>query len=119
MEFILCYLLDDFLTIYPPNATAEKTMARFTLVFNMLRVPIAPHKTVGPTVQLQFLGIFIDTDRMEAKLPDDKLSRIITIMDIFKNKRSISKRELLTLLGHLKFGFQGNPKGSFLGRMKT
>ena len=57
-------------------------MARFTLVLNMLRVPIAPHKT-GPTVQLQYLGIFLDTDRMEAMLPDDKLNRVITIMDIF------------------------------------
>ena len=55
-------------------------MARFTLVFNML--PIAPHKTVGPTEQLQYLGIFIDTDRMEARLPDDKLSRIITLIYI-------------------------------------
>ena len=78
----MLHLLDIFLTIYPPNATAERTMARFTLVFNMLRVPIAPHKTVGPTVQLQHLGISIDTGRMEAMLPDGTISRIITIMDI-------------------------------------
>ena len=89
-------------------------MARFTMVFNMVRVPITPHKTLGPTVNLQCLGIFIDTDRMEARLPDDKLSDIITIMDIFTNKHSISKRELLSLLGHLKFCFQGNSKGSKL-----
>ena len=38
----MLHLLDDFLTIDPPNATAERTMARFTLVFNRLRVP---HKT--------------------------------------------------------------------------
>ena len=96
----MLHFLHDFLTIYSPNATAERTMARFTLVFNMLRVPTAQHKTVGPTVQLQYLGIFVDTDRMEVRLPDDKLSRIIK-MDIFKNKHSISKRELLSLLGHL------------------
>ena len=93
------HLLDDFLTTYLPNATAERTMARFTLVFNRLHVP---------TVQLQYLGIFLDTDRMEARLPDDKLSRIITIMDIFKNKHNISKRELLSLSSHLNFCFQGN-----------
>ena len=88
-------------------------MARFTLVLNTLHVPIAPHKTVGPIEQLQYLGIFIDTDRIEVRLPDDKLSRIIT-MDIFKNKHSILKRELLSLLGHLKFFFQCNFKGSKL-----
>ena len=109
----MLHLLDDFRTIYinPLNASAERTMARFTLVFNMLRVPIAPHKIVGLTVQLQYLGIFLDTDRMEARLPDDKLSRIIKIMDIFTNMHSISKRELLSLLGHLKFSFQGNSTG--------
>ena len=48
----MLHLLDDFLTIYPANATAERTIALLTLVFNRLRVPIALHKTVGPTVQL-------------------------------------------------------------------
>ena len=75
-------------------------MALLTLVFNRLRVPTAPHKTPGLTVQFQYLGIILDTDRMEARLPDDKLSRIITILDMLKNKHSISKRELLSLLGH-------------------
>ena len=64
-------------------------MALLTLVFNRLHVPIAPYKTMGPTVQLQYLGIILDTERMEARLPDDKLSRIITILDMFENKHSI------------------------------
>ena len=96
----MLHLLDIFLTIYLPNATAERTMARFTLVFNMLRVPIAPHKTVGPTVQLQHLGISIDTGRMEARLPDDTISRIITIMDI-KKKQLTTKTDISSLAkGH-------------------
>ena len=85
----MLHLLDDFLTTDPPNATAERTMALLTLVFNRLCVPIAQHKTVGPTVQLLYLGIILDTERMEARLPDDKLSRIITILDMFENKHSI------------------------------
>ena len=48
---------------------------------------------------------------MVARLPDDKLSRIITIMDKFKNKHSISKRELLSLLGHLNFASRVIPQG--------
>ena len=88
----MLHLLDDFLTIDPPNTTAERTMTLLILVFNMPRVPTAPHKTLGPTVQLQYLGIFLDTDKMEVRLPDDKLSRIIAIMYMFKNKHSISNR---------------------------
>ena len=56
----------------------------------------------------------MEEEEEEARLSDDKLSSIITIMDIFKNKHSISKRELLSLLGHLKCCFQGNSTWSKL-----
>ena len=56
----MLHLLDDFITIDPPGAIAERTMALLTLVFHKLQVPIAPHKTVGPTVELQYLGIILD-----------------------------------------------------------
>ena len=72
IEFIL-HLLDDYLMIDSPSATAERIMALLTMIFNRLRVPIAPHKTVGPTVQLQYLGIILDTDSMEACLPLENL----------------------------------------------
>ena len=39
----MLHLLEDFLTIDPPNATAERTMALLTLVFNRLHAPIATH----------------------------------------------------------------------------
>ena len=107
----MLHLLEDFLTIDPPNATAERTMAMLTLVFNRLCVPTAPHKTVGPTIQLQYIGIILNTERMEARLPGDKLSRIIIILVMFKNKHNISKRELLSLLGHLNFASRVIPQG--------
>ena len=84
----------------------------FTLVFNGLRVPIAPYETVGPTVHLQNLGILLGTGRMKARLPDEKLNRIINILDILESKRSILKRQLLNLLGHLHFASTGSKRRS-------
>ena len=107
----MLHLLHDFLTVDPPSAMAERTMALLTLVFNRLRVPISPHKTIGPTLQLQYLGIILDTDKMEARLPEDKLSRIIRILDLLESKHSISKKELLSLLGHLNFASRVIPQG--------
>ena len=78
---------------------------------NRLRVPITPHKTIGPTLQLQYLGIILDTDKMEAILPEDKLSRIIRILDLLESKHIISKKELLSLLGHLNFASRVIPQG--------
>ena len=72
------HLLDDFLTVDCPYVDADRTMALITLIFNKLRVPMAPHKTVGPTTTLEYLGIDLDTHRMEARLPRDKLMQSVS-----------------------------------------
>ena len=99
----MLHLLDDFLTIDPPDFVAERTMALLTLMFNRLGVPLAKHKCVGPTTCLEYLGIILDTAKMEARLPDDKRQRICDILGDFINKRTCTKRQLLSLLGHLNF----------------
>ena len=78
-------------------------MAILTMIFNRLRIPIATRKTVGPTVQLQYLGIILDTASMKARLPLDKLTRIREMLHQFESKQRVSKRALLSLLGHLNF----------------
>ena len=40
---------------------------------------------------------------MEAHLPEDKVSRICDFLNSFKDKKSCTKRQLLSLLGHLNF----------------
>ena len=92
IDFIL-HLLDDFLTVDSPNVTADRTMAILSLIFNRLHIPIAPHKTVGPTVELQYLGIILNTSTMQAKLPKEKILRI-NILDRYESKNSISKRDI-------------------------
>ena len=115
IDFIL-HLLDDFLTVDSPNVTADRTMAILSLIFNRLHIPIAPHKTVGPTVELQYLGIILNTSTMQAKLPKEKILRIINILDRYESKNSISKRDMLKLLGHLQFATRVvRPGRTFVG----
>jgi hypothetical protein len=97
------HLLDDFLSIDRPDYDADRTMALLTMIFNKLRVPLSPSKTVGPTQVLEYLGIILDTLRMEARLPIDKLQRLIALIDSFLARSKCTKRELLSLLGHLNF----------------
>ena len=75
------HYLDDFLLLGPPD-TAECTIAmqRTLTACKELGVPIAAHKTEGPSCQLTFLGIQIDTIRMELSLPPDKLARITAMV---------------------------------------
>lgn len=100
----ILHLLDDFLTVDGPDReVADRTMASLKAIFRNLEIPIAPHKTVGPTTCIEYLGIILDTVNMEARLPTDKVTRISDILSSFATRRSCTKRQLLSLLGHLNF----------------
>ena len=71
-----------FLTIDPPDYMAERTMPLLTMLFKRLNIPIAINKTVGPTQCLEYLGIILDTNKMEARLPIEKVQRISEILVI-------------------------------------
>ncbi len=62
------HLLDDFLGVEPPTVDADRTMEILLYVFSLLGVPLSPSKTVGPTPELEYLGIILDSMRMEARL---------------------------------------------------
>jgi hypothetical protein len=78
-------------------------MALLTMIFNRHSIQISEKKTIGPTTCLEYLDIILDTESMEARLPEDKVSRIIDFIESFLRKRSVRKRELLQLLGHFNF----------------
>lgn len=112
------HLLDDFLLVLPPSADAQLAMKRFISVFSDLNVPLSAKKTEGPTCELEYLGIVLDTKNMEARLPSNKLDRIRAKLDNFLNAKSCTKRELLSLLGHLNFASRVvYPGRSFISRI--
>lgn len=45
-------------------------------ICDILGVPYAAEKVEGPSTMLSFLGITLDTCRMEARLLEEKLTRI-------------------------------------------
>jgi len=69
--------LDDFLTIGPPGSSeCSFNLNTIVKVCNALGIPLALEKVAGPATSLEFLGIALDTHRMEARLPADKFSRV-------------------------------------------
>ena len=106
----LLHLLDDFLTIDASVLEATRSMAVLIHVFSKLQIPLAPHKTVGPTQSLEFLGITLDASNLQARLPEDKKLRIGLLLTKFCTKKC-TKRDLLSLLGHLNFASGVIPAG--------
>lgn len=97
------HLLNDFLTVHNSNVDGHRTMALLTLIFGRLQVPLSKPKTVGPTTVLEYLGVILDSEKMEARLPRDKIDRIIYFIRSLLNRTSCTKREMLQLLGHFNF----------------
>ena len=88
VTFLLHYL-DDFLTIgQPGTAVCQRNLLLLIEVCRVLGIPLAIEKVDGPTMVLEFLGIVLDTERMEACLPKDKLDRIRIVVQEWLNKRS-------------------------------
>ena len=56
---------------------------------------------MGPTNALQFAGITLDTALMEARLPEDKLAKCRTQLADFCSRKSVTLKELQSLIGLL------------------
>ena len=63
-----------------------------------LGIPLAVEKVEGPSTNLEFLGIQLDTVRMEARLPEEKLHRISSLVQEWLPKRN-AREVLLLVLG--------------------
>ena len=97
------HYLDDFLTMgQADSATCHNNFITIQQTCQKLGIPLALEKLEGPSHSLTFLGIEIDTIHMEARLPQDKLSRISTQLTSWLEKRKATKREILSLVGSLQ-----------------
>ena len=99
----LLHYLDDFLTVGRPHSReCYDNLQVMKQVCQMLWVPLVIEKVEGPATSLEFLGITLDTTRMEARLPDEKLARIKEMVRDWMDKRKATKRQILSLVGLLQ-----------------
>ena len=97
------HYLDDFLTMGPPaSPTCQHNLETFIQVCNDLGVPLALEKVEGPTTCLTFLGITLDTYKMEIRLPEEKLIRIRHEIRGWLQKKKATKKQILSLVGLLQ-----------------
>ena len=69
---------------------------------------------------LTFLGVTLDTIRMEACLPPEKLDRVRQTVALWLTKKKATKRAILSLVGTLQHAAKiVRPGRTFLRRMYT
>jgi len=97
------HILDDFLFILPTREQCATDLKNFLNMCDFLGVPIVHEKTAGPDTVLQFTGIELDSVKQEARLPLEKLHKCRALLYQFFRRRSVTLRELQSLIGLLNF----------------
>lgn len=87
-------------------------------ICRQLGFPIAEGETEVPATILVFLGILLDTVKLEMRLPEDKLAALKALLQQWRTTKKTTKRELLSLIGSLSFTAKVIPAGRlFLRRL--
>ncbi len=94
------HYLDDFLFLEAPDTDeGERSLDIALRMLELLGVPVATHKTEGPSTLVTFIGILIDTVSFELRLPDEKIQRLRALLERWQSKRSCRRKELKLLWG--------------------
>ena len=113
------HYLDDFIIVAPPHSSeCAEALVTVTQACATLGVPLAEHKREGPTTCLTFLGIEVDTVASQLRLPQDKLCRLRSLLEVWRDRKVCERRELESLVGYLHHACKVVRSGrSFLRRM--
>ena len=113
------HYLDDFLFVGAPSSEeCGRSLHQAIGLCQRLGVRISLKKLEGPVSSLSFLGLQLDTEKMEVRLPEDKMARLHQLLSEWSSRRTCTKREFLSLLGVLHHACQVVPPGrSFLRHM--
>jgi len=103
----IVHILDAFLFVGPPNSPiCQNNLDNFLALCATLGVSIKQEKTEQATPIITFMGLKLDSLNMVARLPEDKLDKVRSLLSAMANKRKVTLRELQSLLGLLNFRCQ-------------
>ena len=101
VTWMLKYIDDVLLMGRPTSVECSQNLQTFTACCERLGLPLKQEKRVGPTTTLEFLGIILDTERMEICLSEDRVRELSQLLDRWEQRKACRKRELLSLIGKL------------------
>ena len=98
----LDHFLDDFITTGHPNTDeCARNLDILVDTCHILGMPLALSKKEGPATSLIFLGIEVDCNSMQLRLPLPKLHRLQATTREWAGRKACTKHELQSLIGQL------------------
>ena len=115
------HYLDDFITLGPPRSPqCQRNIKGIRQVCRSTGTPLEEDKCEGPASVMTFLGMQLDSQKLEIRLPADKLERLQQLLSDWKGRKAGKKRDLLSLIGYLQHASKAVRQGrSFLRRLIT
>ena len=98
----LDHYLDDFSLVAPPASPMCKENLGVALgICEELGFQVASEKTEGPATRITLLGIEIDSELWQLRLPQGKLQKLQELVERWRHRKACTKRDLQSLAGHL------------------
>ena len=115
----MSHILDDFIFIGPPDSNlCDYGLQCFMTLAEDINIPVKHAKTVFPCNCCAVHGVEIDTVKFELRLPADKLEKINKMLSGMYKRRTVTLKELQSLLGLLSFACTAIVPGrAFLRRL--
>lgn len=100
---LIRHYLDDFFGGAKTKENATKQFELFLQTLHLLNVPCRVDKCTPPSRVMQILGFEYDTSSMVVRIPANKYTPMRERLLTMKSKRSFTKRELLQIIGKLRW----------------
>jgi len=98
------HYLDDYMSSGRPDSDECANNLKIMIsTCEYLGMEVNFNKVVEPATTMEFLGIVIDTNRLELRMSQERLDDVIQELTSWKERGSGIKRDLLSLLGKLVF----------------
>ena len=112
------HYLDDYVIASSSRDECDEAMQLFAKACDELGVPIAHEKTEGPSQVITYLGLEIDTQRKQVRVPQDKLISSTQSIDNALALKKLTLQKLQSLIGSLSFLCKAvSPGRAFLRRL--
>ncbi|KAM4748928.1 uncharacterized protein WCC33_006337 [Rhinophrynus dorsalis] len=113
----VAHYLDDFLFVVEKGSEQAGNLLKCAeQLFEEVGVPVAHDKTVLPTTKLSYLGIEIDSEEGQVRLPLEKVLKARAAVVGMVGRQKVSLREMQGLLGLLNFASRVIPMGRIFSR---
>ena len=103
----IVHYADDFLLVGccegGIGTSCQEVVETFHKVCENIGVPLAKEKAVGPTTDIVYLGLRIDSVKQQVSVPPDKLQSVIEKVEKAIRAQKMTLNEIQSLIGSLSF----------------